>query len=224
MATASSTDRAPTIGPFRINTDYEAHVIRRSLPRPLVSGEPLAIVWHCIGAGAARFNGQQIADRLSRGILGSTSWHYTIDKDGSIYQHVPTDMQANHCATDTQPYLNERGDWRTETPTHNLRKAPSYQWWQDAHPGMASPVEAYPKLFQFGVGSINKCTLGVEFMATSGEELTTPQLIAAEFLAKVVHPDLDHCSHSDLQPHRRNRWDLSPEQWAQLNKHLSPLF
>ena len=224
MATASSTDRAPTIGPFRINTDYPAFVTRRRQPKPLESGAPLAIVWHTIGAGATRFTAEQLVDRLHRGNMGpDKSWHYTIAEDGRIWSHVDPSCVANHCATDRGPYLNKRGFWHTKTPSHNLRRHPDYSWWFDmcgADLG-SSPLTEFPELYAYGRGSINKCTLGVEFVATTLDELTPAQLVAAQFLSTVVHPGLIQVAHSMLQPHRRNGWDLTPAQWSQLLDKLN---
>lgn len=222
MVTVTNTDWSPTIGPFRID-HVPAYVTTRSLPKPLASGEPLAIVWHTIGAGATRFTAEQLVDRLHRGNMGpDKSWHYTIAEDGRIWNHVDPSCIANHCLTDRAPYLNRRGPWHTKTPNHNSKKHPDYSWWFDqlAAEEDASPITEFPELYAYGSGSINKCTLGVEFVATASEALTEAQLLSAQFLAEVCHPGLRHVSHAQLQPHRRNGWDLTPQQWDQLSLKL----
>lgn len=203
------------IGPYPIAQNHH-WLVRRGQTTPLKN--PLGIVIHTTGATAANRGAEDLLQRQATGRLGLNGWHYLVDPAGSITECIPPTQVANHCATKHIPLY--RRAWRKQKPTQNVKASPDYTWWVERHLGYESPLDHYPTLFQRNPGSINRSTLGIEVL--SGQAPLTPAAIEAlRYLVRVVHPGLIVTTHSDIQPLRRNNYDLNNAQRDQIGHLLT---
>lgn len=61
---------------------------------------PLGLVWHYTAEPHERGAAKLLAERRQkkRGLRRAASWHYTISRVGKIWQHIPCNRAAWHCA------------------------------------------------------------------------------------------------------------------------------